>query len=80
MEAYYYSLFLIFTILAVMIVIDANVGTYIILLLKILKVNTERFFWMIRFHPKVTTNPIVQWWMMRKYMKEVEKIKKEISK
>jgi hypothetical protein len=34
---------------------------------------------MIRFHPLVTTNPIAQWWMMRKYMKEAKKLEKELE-
>lgn len=66
---YYYTLFSIFTIIAVMIVVDQNVGDYIILLTKILKVNIERIFWMIRFHPFWFTNPIGQRLMMRKYEK-----------
>lgn len=73
---YYYSLF-IFAIIATMIVIDQNVGDYIILLTKILKVNLERFFWRIRFHPFWFTNPVGQWWMMRKYEKMFKDKKKD---
>jgi hypothetical protein len=61
-----------------MIVIDPNVGAYIVLLTKILKVNIERMYWMIRFHPAIISSPIGRWWMMRKYMRTVEKLSQEL--
>jgi hypothetical protein len=75
---YYYSLFTLFAIVAIMIVIDPNVGAYIVLLTKILKVNIERMYWMIRFHPAIISSPIGRWWMMRKYMRTVEKLSQEL--
>ena len=62
-----------------MIIIDPNVGKYITISFKILNVNWQRLIWMIRFHPLVTTNPIAQWWTMRKYMKEAKKLQKELE-
>lgn len=76
MEIYYYSLFLVFTIIAMMIVIDQNVGDYIILLTKIVKLNIERFYWMIRLHPK---NPITNWIKEREYSKIAEELQKEFE-
>jgi hypothetical protein len=80
MESYYYSLFFVFIIIATIIVIDPNVGKYITISFKILNLNFERFMWMIRFHPLITTNPIFQWLMMRKYMKEAKKLERELKK
>lgn len=70
---YYYSLFTIFAIIVTMMVVDQNVGDYIVILTKLIRVNTERFIWRIRFHPFWFTNPIGQRLMLRKY----EKLMKE---
>ena len=77
---YYYSLFTAFAIVITMMILDPNVGEYIVLLTKIVKSKLERIYWMIRFHPVVFSSPIGRWWMMRKYMKEVESLRKELSK
>ena len=37
--------------IAYMMIIDENVAVYFTLIFKILKVNTERLVWMIKFHP-----------------------------
>ena len=65
---------LIFGILAYIILIDENVATYLTLIFKILKVNTERMFWMIRFHPK---NPITNLMMKWKYDEIARQLQKE---
>lgn len=80
MSNYYYFLFCMFAIIATMIVIDQNVGAYITLIIKIIKVNFERMFWMIRFHPVILSSPISRWWMMRKYMRTVKELAQELSK
>jgi hypothetical protein len=74
MSQYYYFLFLIFSIIAVMIVLDNNVAVYITLIFKIIKVNTERVFWMIKFHPR---NPITNLMMRWKYDKMAKDLIKE---
>lgn len=76
---YYYTLFTAFAIIIYMIAVDPNVGTYIVLLLKSAKMNVERMFWMIRFHPAIFSSPIGRWWMMRKYMRTVRKLSQELS-
>jgi hypothetical protein len=60
-----------------MIVIDANVADYIVLLTRIIKLNTERVFWMIRLHPK---NPISNFMMNRKYDKIAKELEEEFRK
>lgn len=76
---YYYTVFTIFCVIVTMMVIDPNVGEYIILLSKTVKVNVERIFWMMRFHPVILSSPIGKWWMMRKYMRTAEKLAQELS-
>ena len=73
MGIYYYSIFTIFIVIALMIVIDPNVGRFIDLLVKIVHLNTERFFWIVKYH---TNNLITNWIQNRKYDKlsiELEK-------
>lgn len=72
-DPYYLSLFLVFSIIAVVLVIDRNVSDYIVLVFKIFKINIEKLFWMIKLHPK---NPITNFMMKRQY----EKIAKELHK
>ena len=76
---YYYSLFTVFSVIITMMAIDPNVGDYIVLLVKIVKIKIERLMWMIRFHPMVTASPIFRWWMMRKYMRTVKELSQELS-
>ena len=71
MNTYYYTLFIIFTVIVTMMILDNNVSDYIDLLFKILKLNTERLIWMIRFHPN---NFITTYLQNRKY----DKIAKEL--
>lgn len=76
MNPFQSTLFIIFAILAYMIVVDKNVGDYLILLLKIIKVNIERFYWMVRFHPQ---NPITNLIMKWKYDKMAIDLEKEFA-
>ncbi len=76
---YYYSLLTVFVIILTVIVIDQNIGDYLILLTKSVRLNVERMFWMIRFHPAILSSPIGKWWMMRKYMKTVKELSQELS-
>lgn len=75
-----YAWLFIFGIIAYMIIIDPNVGSFIILMTKILKVNIERMIWMIRFHPVILSSPVSKWLMMRKYMKTAKELSQELSK
>jgi hypothetical protein len=80
MNTYYYTLFIAFSIIAIMIVIDQNVGDYMLLVFKMIKLNFERMMWSIRFHPFWISNPVGKWWMMRKYIRTVEELAQELSK
>jgi hypothetical protein len=80
MNSYYYILFIVFTVIASMIVLDDNVGIYITLIFKIIKVNTERFFWMLKFHPFWIQNPVGRWWMMRKYERTIRELSQNLAR
>ena len=54
-----------------MILLDNNVGVYFVLIFKIINVNVQRFFWMIRLHPK---NFITTWMQNQKYDKIVREL------
>jgi len=65
---------IIFGILAYMIIVDENVAKYIMLWVAIIKVNTERIIWMIRFHPN---NFVTTWLQNRKYDKIAKELQEE---
>jgi hypothetical protein len=59
-----------------MMIIDENIVTYLTLVFKIMKVNTERFFWMVRYHPN---NFITTWIQNRKYDQIARELEKEFQ-
>jgi len=67
---------LIFAILAYLMLVDENVATYLTLIFKIIRVNTERMLWMIRFHPR---NPITNLMMKWKYDRIARELEKEFQ-
>ncbi len=77
MNTYYYSLFIVFIIIATMIILDNNVGLYINLILKKLKIDIEKLWWIIKFHPN---NFITTWIRNREYNKIAKELEKEFSK
>jgi hypothetical protein len=69
-----YVWLLIFFSLAGIIAVDPNVGKYIILMVDLIKVNVERYFFILRFHPRYLSSPLYKWLSMRKYMKIAKQI------
>lgn len=65
---------IIFGIIAYMIIVDKNVGDYLTLIFKIFRINTQRFFWMIKYHPK---NFMTTWIQNQKYDKIAKELEKE---
>ena len=59
-----------------MMIIDENIATYLTLVFKIMKVNTERFFWMVKYHPN---NFITTWIQNRKYDRIARELEKEFQ-
>jgi hypothetical protein len=72
----YYSLLFIFSILGYAIVVDKNVSDAIVLLFKLFQIKLERFYWMIRFHPR---NPITNLIMKWKYEKLAQDLLEELT-
>jgi hypothetical protein len=67
---------ILFAILAYLILTDKNVADYLTLIFKMMKINVERMFWMIRLHPK---NPITNLMMRWKYDRIAKELEKEFS-
>jgi hypothetical protein len=67
---------ILFAILAYLILTDKNVADYLTLVFKMMRLNVERMFWMIRLHPK---NPITNLMMRWKYDKIAKELEKEFS-
>lgn len=76
MGIYYYVILTIFAILAYMIIVDRNVADYIVLIFKLLKVNCQRLYWMVRYHPN---NFITLWIENRKYEKIARELRDELD-
>ena len=77
MDSSYYLIFAIFTILALVIVIDANVGDYIMLQLKFLPLRIEKMWWMFKYHPN---NFITTWIQNRKYDRIARELHAEMER
>lgn len=76
MEFYYYSLFSIFTIIVVMMIVDPNVGLYINLLSKNASIQFRKFKWIMLNNPD---NPIVRWMIWRRSYRMAEQLRKEME-
>ena len=66
----------IFGILAYLIWVDENITVYLTLIFKIIRINTERMFWMIRLHPY---NPITNLIIKLKYEKLARELQAEME-
>lgn len=64
---------LIFIIIAYVLIVDRNVSDYLLLVFKITRINIERLFWMIRFHPKNPITNFIKEWEYAKLAKELHK-------
>jgi hypothetical protein len=68
---------ILFAILAYLILTDKNVADYLTLVFKMTRLNVERMFWMIRFHPK---NPITNLMMRWKYERIARELQEEMER
>jgi hypothetical protein len=75
--AFQSTLLVIFGIIAYMMWVDENVTIFINLMVKWVRVNIERLFWMIRLHPR---NPITNYLKKREYNKIAEELMREYEK
>lgn len=76
MTSYEYGMLLSFGVIIYIIVVDPNVSEYLSLLVKMLKIKTERIYWMVRLHPK---NPITNLMMKIKYDRIAKELQKELN-
>jgi len=72
----YYIWITIFVIISYVIIVDPNGPRLIDLIGKLIKINFERVYWMIRLHPK---NPITNFMMKRKYDQLAKDLQKEFE-
>jgi hypothetical protein len=72
----YYIWITIFAIIAYVIVVDPNGPRLIDLIGKVIKLNFERIYWIIRLHPK---NPVTNFLMKRKYDNLAKELQKEFQ-
>ena len=68
---------IIFAIVAYLMITDKNVADYLTLVFKMTRLNIERMFWMIRFHPK---NPITNLMMRWKYERIARELQEEMER
>ena len=77
MNPFQSSILIFFAIIIYIIAIDRNVEDFIILKLKLMKINVERLIWIIKFHPR---NPITNYIQAKKYEKLAKELHNEIIK
>jgi hypothetical protein len=76
MTSIYTAILTLSIIIFYIILTDKNVEDYLVLIFKIIKINTERMFWMIRLHPR---NPITNLMMKWKYEKLARELQAEME-
>ena len=76
MTSIYTAILTLSIIICYIILTDKNVEDYLILIFKIIKINTERMFWMIRLHPR---NPITNLMVKWKYEKLARELQAEME-
>lgn len=76
MPSYQYFLLVVFSIILWLMIVDPNVSEYINLIFKIIGVNIQRFFWMVKYHPNNFITTFIQ---NRKYDKIAKELEKEFA-
>ena len=64
---------LVFGVALYIMIIDPNVAEYLTLVFKMMKINVERAYWIIRFHPKNPITNLIKRWEYAKIARELEK-------
>lgn len=73
MTSFQATLLIIFGIIGYMMIMDKNVADYLTLVFKLIKINFERLFWIIKFHPKNPITNLIKRWEYDRIAKELEK-------
>jgi hypothetical protein len=66
---YYYSLLLVFFVLAYIVSVDSNAATYAVLLWKLLRINIIKFTFMVRMYPRLAFDT----WLMKRRLDKLKK-------
>lgn len=73
MTSYQGILLIIFGVVGYMIILDENVAPYLTLVFKLIKVNIERTYWIVRFHPRNPITNLIKRWEYDKIARELQK-------
>ena len=76
MTSIYTAILTLSIIIFYIILTDKNVEDYLVLIFKIIQINIERMFWMIKLHPR---NPITNLMMKWKYEKLARELQAEME-
>ena len=64
-------------IVSYIVLTDRNVADYLILVFKMMNINTQRFLWMLKYHPNNFVTTFIQ---NRKYSKIAKELHEELTK
>ena len=64
-------------IVSYIVLTDRNVADYLILVFKMMNINTQRFLWMLKYHPNNFVTTFIQ---NRKYSKIAKELHEELTR
>lgn len=73
---YYYGLLILFGVVAYMIAVDKNVAAYVVLIGKIIKLEISRFWFWLKFYPRLRFDTF---WLKLKSKKALNVVKSKQS-
>lgn len=73
MTPYQGILLIIFGVIGYAIIADENVAPYLTLVFKLIKINIERTYWMIKFHPRNPITNLLKRWEYDRLAKELQR-------
>lgn len=76
MTQFQITILLSFAIVFYVISVDKNVADYLTLVFKMMKLNLERFYWMVQYHPN---NFITTWRRNRQYDRIAKELQNELA-
>jgi hypothetical protein len=69
-QFYYFSLFAIFAVVIYMMAVDPNVSKFIILLMKMGRLNISRIIFWLKFYPRLRFDTALLKWKSRQVIKK----------
>lgn len=80
MNIYYNTIFVLFSLLIFLMILDQNVADYFILCIRYINIQYKRMVWFALNHPIVQLNPLSKMLMYRKYYKIAKELEQEFNK